>query len=119
MDIQQIIELERYVNEIKQKFEPPTYEQVEKRKVWCTDEILKKFFNRGELNRDSFKKQVKKERGTMGFIHMKNEIQTLLKEFEECKTNIINHTRDTFQKTLKKYAFLSDVIGTDCPVLFQ
>jgi hypothetical protein len=117
---QPISETDLAVNNIKENFGPPDYEEIEKRKLLFADEVsLKKSLDRRELNRDAFKKQTKKERGHKEFTRIEKEVKAELKKMEIDKINIINLIRETHKKCLEKYAFLSDVIGAVCPLLFQ
>jgi hypothetical protein len=61
-DIRTVFELDSHFNAMGQQFCPPAYQEVEKRKLWYTDEVLvEKFFNTRELYRDAFKKQMKNQ----------------------------------------------------------
>jgi hypothetical protein len=118
--IQEIRELDSDVNYIKERYKPPADEEIEKRKVSFADEVsFKKYLNMKELGRYAFKIHTKKERGPKGLTRLEKEVETHLKKIEINKVAIINNIKKTHDKPLKKYAFLSDVIGASCPSLFQ
>lgn len=117
--IRLIIDFDANVNETKEDYWPPDYEEIEKRKLLFDDEVsLKKSLVKRELKRDILRKQIKKE-DPKGFNRMQKKVKTTLEKMDIGVLDLIDRTRKEYEKPLKKYAFLSDVIGAFCPSLFE
>ena len=71
-----------------------------------------------EIYRNDFKAHIKKIKGPKEFSRTQKELEAIIEQMDICKMNSINLVRKRFGNSLK-YAFLSDVIGTLYPSLFQ
>jgi hypothetical protein len=118
--IRLIIDFDANINKTKEDLWPPDYEEIEKRKLFFVDEVsLQKSLLKRELKRDVFRKQIKKIQDPKEFDRMQKKVKAVLEKSDRGVLDLINRTRKDYEKLLKKYAFLSDVIGAFFPSLFQ
>jgi hypothetical protein len=103
-----------------ENFKPPTNEEIERRRFTFPDEQeLEKVHNMKEIYRNDFKAHIKKVKGPKEFSRIEKKLEANIEQMEIRKMDFINRVRKRFGNSLKKYAFLSDVIGALYPSLFQ
>ena len=99
---------------------PPSEEEIEKRKVFYTEEkLFNEFYNRKEIQRLEFRTTMKEKKGKKAFKQLRKELEHNMKLVEDEKNIIIDQMKQKHKKILKQYAFLSDIIRLVCPVLFM
>jgi len=103
-----------------ENFKPPTNEEIERRRFTFPDEQeLEKVHNMKEIYRNDFKAHIKKVKGPNEFSRIQKKLEANIEQMEIHKMDFINLVRKRSGNSLKKYAFLSDVIGALYPSLFQ
>lgn len=118
--IRLILDSDANKSKLSDNITSPTYQEIERRKFFSADqELFKKLHDRQEIYRHIFKTHIKKVNGPKEFTRMKKELEDYTRLTEKWKMDAINHIRKTFENTLKKYEFLSDVIGVYYPSIFH
>jgi hypothetical protein len=113
VDINLLAKIKREENYIKLTyFGPPSYEEVEKRRVFYTEEkSFRQFYNKKEIQRLEFRTLLREKNGKDGFKRMRKKYQQNLKPYNDKKRLFIDHIKQKHKKALQKYAFLSDIIA--------
>jgi len=95
-----------------------TDEEIERNTVYYSDpKELKEFFDQKELHRFEVKTIFYEEKGKEEFIRLKEMSEDNEKKFEVLRAAYINSLKKDHDKTLRTYAFLSDIIGIFCPFM--
>jgi hypothetical protein len=99
---------------------PPSDEEIEKQKMFYTKEkSLNEFYNIKEIQRVEFRTAIREKKGKKAFKQLKKKFELAMKLVEDKKKISIDYMKQKHKKTLKQYAFFSDIIRLVCPILFE
>jgi hypothetical protein len=97
----------------------PSDKEIEKIKLMTLDNrAIRKFLNKKELYRFEFKSELKRKKGNKEFINLTKKIEEGIEQIRSNYVAIITYIKERHGHALKKYEFLSGIIGTFCPRLF-
>lgn len=104
-------------NNIKSYYRPPATEEIEKQRLFYTEEkLFREYFYSKELRRAQRRKKAKDKEGEEFKQRMKVRDQDM-QLFDNKMHLIVDYIKQKHQKTLEKYAFLLDNVGIIVPSL--
>jgi DNA-binding PadR family transcriptional regulator len=101
-------------------FDKPSKEQLEKMKLFYADEkSANSYLMKLEIQRYLNRKEIVKRKGPHYFETYLKRGTSLLNQFTQQKIDFVKSLRKKHEKTIQRYEYLSDVIGSICPMLYS
>ncbi len=121
LDIHQLSSLEKDFNRIWFRgFDKPNKEQLDKMKLFYPDEkSINNYLMKLEIQRYQNRKELTVRKGSHFFERYRKLGKSLSNQFKVQKIDFVRTVRKEHDKTIQKYEYLSDIISSICPMLYD